>query len=58
MLPDLTCMQPSLVYLCILCIKLVRGPFVLYRACVGMLARFCGTRFWAGLCVPTDAVDV
>jgi hypothetical protein len=37
-----------------LCVGLIRGNFLLYRASVGMLARTSGRSFRAGLSVPTD----
>jgi hypothetical protein len=35
-------------------VGLCRGNFFMYRACLGMFAKFSGTGFWAGRRVPTD----
>jgi hypothetical protein len=35
-------------------VGLCRGNFLMYHACLGMLAKFSGTGFWAGMSVLTD----
>jgi hypothetical protein len=40
-----------------LSVWLCRGNFLMYRACLGMLAKSCGAGFRAGMRVPTDEYD-
>jgi hypothetical protein len=41
-----------------LSVGLIWGNFLFCRASVGILARSSKSSFWAGLCVPTDELDM